>query len=198
MKRLYPEGFVNRLITSNLVTPATRDALMARLDVQYQGNHRVLSETEFTSLRAIANRLIPQHDNSHQVDIADDIDARLARNDSKGWRYAALPPEAEMYGAGLRAVDATCVRQFGVRFDVLSDGMKDEILAQVQNGRVDPGDWQTLDPKLFFEEMLAEMVECYFSHPAAMEEIGYAGFADAAGWQQLGLDNLAPHEPRPL
>jgi hypothetical protein len=50
----------------------------------------------------------------------------------------------------------------------------------------------------FFEELLVLATETYYAHPLAQEEIGYAGMADAAGWQAIGLDEREAHEPAPL
>jgi gluconate 2-dehydrogenase gamma chain len=50
----------------------------------------------------------------------------------------------------------------------------------------------------FFEELLAEATECYYSHPVGADEIGFTGFADAHGWQRIGLNQLEPFEPRAL
>jgi hypothetical protein len=66
----------------------------------------------------------------------------------------------------------------------------------VQRGDVEGGVWDTLPAQRFFEELLAEAVECYYSHPLAQEEIGYVGMADAHGWQAISLNRLEPWEPR--
>jgi hypothetical protein len=69
------------------------------------------------------------------------------------------------------------------------------LLAVQRNGA--PGQtWKIVPAGRFFEELLAELTECYYSDPSAQEEIGYVGFADAHGWQALGLNELEAHEPR--
>ena len=75
---------------------------------------------------------------------------------------------------------------------LLADGSSVELV------HVRGGVWDTVPPVRWFEEMLAELVECYYSHPLAQEDIGYVGMADAPGWPALGLDVLDPREPRPL
>ena len=54
--------------------------------------------------------------------------------------------------------------------------------------------WQTLPAKRFFEELLAEAAENYYSHPLAQEEIGYVGMADLPAWERLGLNQLDDRE----
>jgi len=55
--------------------------------------------------------------------------------------------------------------------------------------------WRTLPAARFFEELLAEVVETYYAHPLAQEEIGYAGMADAPGWRAIGLDEREERDP---
>jgi hypothetical protein len=75
---------------------------------------------------------------------------------------------------------------------------QDEVLRRVQTGTA-PGDtWHSLDSARFFEELLADLAEAYYSHPLAQEEIGYVGMADAAGWARIRLDELEDREPLPL
>jgi hypothetical protein len=52
-----------------------------------------------------------------------------------------------------------------------------------------------MDGALYFEELLALVVDVYYAHPLASEEIGYIGMADAHGWQAIGLDQRETHEP---
>ena len=68
----------------------------------------------------------------------------------------------------------------------------------VQRGEAPGESWSVVPAARFFEELLAECVEGYYSAPAAQDEIGYAGFADAHGWQAVGVDQLQTHEPRSL
>ncbi len=50
----------------------------------------------------------------------------------------------------------------------------------------------------FFEELLAQIVEIYYSRPEAKEEIGEVAYADAKGWQKIGLNEMEIREPKPL
>ncbi len=69
-------------------------------------------------------------------------------------------------------------------------------MRQVQRGRASGAAWRTLPSHRFFEELLAEVTEAYYSHPLAQEEIGYTGMADAHGWQHVSLNDLESWEPR--
>ena len=198
LSETYPTGTVRALIESDLVTPATRAVLLERLDPgPAESTHGVFDSATSAILRAVCARLIPQPDRAEPIDLAAAVEERLASGKGNGWRYAAMPPDAEAYERGLRAVDECAQTLFGESFVSLDERRADDTLRAVQRGDPPGPGWTGLPSELFFEELLAEVVECYYSHPLAQEEIGYAGFADAHGWQALGLDQLAAHEPRP-
>jgi len=194
----YPEGTVRALLATDLVTPQTRAVLLARLEGSRGPDHRVLDGAAFATLRAVCARLIPQPDRSDPVDLAGAVDDRLARGEGNGWRYAVMPPDAEAYRRGLLGVDESARAMFGAAFVLLDEGSQDAVLRAVQRREAVGAVWQALPADRFFEELLAEVAECYYSHPLAQEEIGYVGFADARGWQAVGLNQLAPHEPRAM
>jgi hypothetical protein len=68
---------------------------------------------------------------------------------------------------------------FGASFGALRSEEQDEVLLRVQTGTAQGDTWQSLDSARFFEELLADLAEAYYSHPLAQEEIGYVGMADA-------------------
>ncbi|MGI9090989.1 MAG: gluconate 2-dehydrogenase subunit 3 family protein [Gemmatimonadaceae bacterium] len=201
----YPPGMVRRLLRTDLVTPKTREVLDGRLTAHAataKPEPRFFSSAEFRTLESACTRLIPQPDRERPIDLAGAIDQRLAEGKTKGWRYDSMPPDGEAYRIGLRGLDETARAMFGserdVAFDALEHLQQDAVLAAVQRGEAQGLAWQTMPAVTFLEELLTEAVECYYSHPLAEDEIGYAGFADAHGWQQIGLDSLAPFEPRAL
>lgn len=192
----YPAGTIRALLASDLVTPQTRAVLLARLDGPRDPAPRVLDDAAFATLRAVCARLIPQPDRPEPIDLAAAVHDRLARGEGNGWRYATMPPDREAYARGLRGTDECARAMFGAGFVTLDGGRQDEVLRAVQRGEASGASWAGLPADRFFEELLAEAVESYYSHPLAQEEIGYAGFADARGWHAVGLDQLEPHEPR--
>lgn len=193
----YPEGTARKLLMTDLVTPRTRAVLAARLEAPREPQPRVLGNAEYATLRAACGRLIPQDERAKPIDLAGEIERRLARGESKGWRYDVMPPDLDAFRHGLRGVDESARAMFGAPFAALENGSQEEVLRAVQRGEAPGVTWNDLPASRFFEELLAETVEIYYSHPLAYDEIGYVGYADARGWQAVGLNRLAPHEPRP-
>lgn len=181
-----PPDTVQQLLESPSVTPATRRALRHRLETSWPAP-QFFTEPEVTLLRAVCARLIPQPERETPLDIAPSIDQRLSEGKTDGWRYETLPPDGEVYRSGLRGIDESARLRFGQPFQRLSSLEQDAILGAIQRGEAPGETWKILPATRFFEELLAEVVEVYFSHPVAQQEIGYLGFADAAGWQRVGF-----------
>ena len=84
---------------------------------------------------------------------------------------------------------------FAKTFCDLDDAETDQILLTIQTGNAQGNEWDEIPSNLFFEELLASLVELYYSHPLAKEEIGDISFADAKGWKNIGLDQIEKPNP---
>lgn len=190
----YPPGTVRALLETDQVTEATRQALLERLTKPAR-QPTFFSADEFALLQAICERLIPQDEQSQSIDIAGGIDERLSENKANGWRYDTMPADGEAYRLGLQGIDESAQLLFQQPFKNLIGEQQDKILKAVQQQEAPGRIWQELPADRFFEELLAEAVENYYSHPLAQEEIGYVGMADTPGWQRIGLNERENREP---
>jgi gluconate 2-dehydrogenase gamma chain len=214
----YPTGSVRSLLDTDLMTEQTRLVIQSRLAPEDTAPNdatpstvtsddtahvdastpRFFDAESFATLKAACARLIPQNDREHPVDLAGAIDVRLAEGKSNGWRYDDMPHDGEAHKRGILGLDESAQLMFSKVFRELDQTSQDKILLAVQRGEARGETWRTIPAKHFFEEMLAEVTECYYSDPLTQEEIGYVGMADAKGWQRIGLNELESHEPRPL
>ncbi len=189
--KIYPAGTVRRLLETDAVTDATRTVLKTRLR-ETEGHQPVFFDARrFAILRAVCRRLIPQE----SVDCAAFIDKNFAANKGDGWRYDALPNDAETFRRGLDGISEAAQAKFDAEFPALDDFRQDAVLTEIQNGKAAGEIWKTISGELFFEEILTRTVEVYYAHPLAQEEIGYVGMADADGWTRIGLNEREPREP---
>ncbi|GAB3572918.1 hypothetical protein GCM10027578_33260 [Spirosoma luteolum] len=190
----YPSGTVRALLQTDQVTDATRQALTERLTAPAR-QPTFFTADEFALLRQVTDRLIPQDE--ARIDLAGGIDERLSANKSDGWRYDVMPADQDAYRQGLAGIDESATLLFGAPFGQLDAAQQDAVLTAVQNGTAPGTGWQTLPAVRFFEELLAETVSNYYSHPLAQEEIGYVGMADVPTWQRIGLNEREDREPLP-
>jgi gluconate 2-dehydrogenase gamma chain len=170
-------GSVLDLINSDHVTPATRSALLERLRKPAVTEPTFFSEAEFKRFQLVCNQLIPQ-ETEEQIDLAGPIDERLANGTTNGWRYDDLPNDGEAYRLFLTGINQTAEALFDHPFDTITADQRDTVLLAVQQGEATGPAWQNLPADRFFEELLAEVTEVYYSHPMAQQQIGYTGMAD--------------------
>lgn len=169
------------LLDSALVTPATRAALLGRLDGDAPAGEPwpFFTPAEGRTLTAVCARLLPPGSPVTLGNAVHQIGQRLLAGEGDGWRYDALPPDAESFRTSLAVLDAAG----GTAFADLRSPEQDALL-KVVSQRVGPA--QRL--ARWFEDLLAELTELHVSHPLTQAALGYTGFADAAGWQAIGLN----------
>ena len=159
------------------LTPPTRAALLARLDEDPRrdgGAPRVLSAAELGVLGAVLARLLPPFPDFPARPAAEEVaaalDQRLARGEigGNGWRYDALPPDADAYRRGLRSL--------GEGFPQQPPSEQDARLRALAAGELDAA--CGFPAARWWEELRADAVERYAAHPAVQATVGYDGFAD--------------------
>jgi len=159
-----------RIIASERTSKRTRGILSRRVladDPSYQP--LVLSSEQLTTLRAIAERLVPQGDDA--IDLAVRVEQQLCRGGGDGWRNAALPADMDAYRLGLDAL---------VGFEVQTQERQYETIAQLIDGSfVAAG--MTLSSKqlqLWFEDARVDLARQWMAHPATFSRIKYDGFGN--------------------
>ena len=185
------------LLPSPHVSAATHAALTQRLAATgavYEP--QFLAPETFRLLEAVAARLFPQPDRPVPIPLAPFVDHRLAEGRADGWRYDALPPDREAYRLGLGGIQEIAKILFQAYFESLTPVQQDKVLEALASTTPPGTTWQTLNAGRFFEEMLAELAETYYSHPWAQDEIGYVGYADLPAWTKIGLKEKEPREPQ--
>lgn len=196
MEHHYTAGTVMALLQTEYVTPVTRQALEERM-AEAGETPSFFDAPAFGALSMVCDRLVAQDSQNRILNIASFIDRRLQENSGDGWRYDAMPPDKEMYVNGLKGIDETSTLLYEAPFVQLNEEQQLELLLSLQKGAAEGMVWKEMPAKRFFEELLAEATEIFYSHPLVQEEIGYVGMADAKGWTKIGLnerDGIEPEE----
>ena len=179
MQNFLTEKF-RELLESDFVTSETRRVLQKRLNVE-EMPPRFFDEREFEILKAVCDALAP----SQAVPgwfAAGEIDRRLAENSGgNGWRYDSMPTDGETYKTGLQLLNESAQDNFQNDFARLEIERRKSILKRCSFGSDEQTAKSNFAPALFLEELCAEFAEIFYSHPLALEEIGYIGFADKYG-----------------
>ncbi|MCJ2026767.1 alpha/beta hydrolase [Methylobacterium sp. J-067] len=197
------------LIATDRVNSRLRETLRQRAepdDPAYAP--KAVDAVEFAILRAVFARVLPVPG----LDVAARLDARLASGGGDGWRFVALPPDAEAYRAALRTLDAAARAAHERPFVALDEAGQDALLTLAQKGKLSVPD--SLGGRLnadrmrfWFEDVRADAVRLYLAHPAALASIGFSGIgaggdspeplaAGLPGFHSTGLDSPESWEPR--
>lgn len=171
----------------------TREVIRRRLEDVPQ--RRFFTSTEWRTLEAIADRLVPQPDRSSPIPIVPGIDEKLHQNQGDGFRYADMPSMRDAWRLGLEGIDHESRERSGGDFTSLPGDEQDQVLRDIQDGRVKGGVWDRLPPQRFFATvLLKEVVGEYYAHPLAWNEVGFGGPASPRGYVRLGADQRDPWE----
>ena len=172
---------IRELLESDFVTSETRRVLTERLNAE-EMPPRFFDEREFEILKAVCDVLAPSRTVPGWF-AAGEIDRRLAENSGgNGWRYDSMPTDGESYKTGLQLLNESAQEHFQNDFVWLEIEKRKSILKRCSFGNAEPAAQSNFAPARFLEELCAEFAEIFYSHPLALEEIGYVGFADAHGW----------------
>ena len=198
-----------RFIASDRVSQRARSLLVGRGVPDDPGRvPKTVTPAQMTTLRALVDRILPQPE--PRVDIAARMDEGLATQPGDGWRFADLPPDQDSYRQGLDTLEDRAGAAFGRSFAALDADRQDELLASLPKGQGStepppgPGRLGPHGMALWFEDLRANVVRVYMSHPLAMARVGYSGIGYGGdgprlqGFAQVGLGDAEPWEPRPL
>jgi len=162
-----------------------------------KGGLQYLTQHEFDTVGAIAERFIPADEQSlggKDAGCAVFIDRQLAGDYGKAvtvyrlGRFVKGTPEqgaqlsltpAEQYRKGLAALDKATQKQFSKNFVDLAGEQQDRILQAMEAGQYDLG--QNIESKVFFELLLQNVREGFLSDPI------YGGNKDMTSWKMIGF-----------
>jgi choline dehydrogenase-like flavoprotein len=183
-----PDYFLD-LLASKATTPATRAVLNERLQARPNPTPLYFAPEDYATLRAVCAHLTEKATGDI---IASNIDARLAKGETNGWRYDELPDDGTAIKTFLWALRAR-------GFDEAGEDDRLGLLVDARDGSLTtlPDGWPA---KRFFSDFLGEVVENYAAQPQTQADLNYAGFADRPGWSKIGLNERHNREPemRPL
>lgn len=166
----------------------TRRVVLARLEEP--GELRFFTPEEAAVAGPLLDRLLAQ-DGPPKVPVVGPIDARLARAEGDGYRYAEMPEDQEAWRRSLRALDEDARAQYGTGFDRLT---KDRQLRLIEDVRTAEEPWHGLPAARVFSLWVRYACETFYAHPWAWNEIGFGGPAYPRGYKNLGLDRREPWE----
>lgn len=166
----------------------TRGVIDRRLAID-PGHHVFFNDTQWETLCALADRIVPQGDRTRKIPVAAMLDQKMHTDRRDGYRDARFPPMGEAWRRALDAIDAEARDRFGTRFHALAPQQQDALIRALQNGELKHESWQGMPTDAFFQQRLViDMVKTYYCHPLAWNEIGFGGPASPRGYVRMDFD----------
>jgi hypothetical protein len=152
---------------------------------------RFFTPAEEATATALCDRLLGQ-DGEPRVEIVPQIDARLAEQETDGWRYTDMPEDGQAWRESLRFLDedsqAACARGFAQA----SAEDQRAVIQAVQD--LEAKDWHGLNAAHVWSLWTRYACTAFYAHPSAWNEIGFPGPAYPRGYKHPGVDAREPFE----
>ncbi len=152
---------------------------------------RFFDAVEEAAATALFDRLLDQHPEDRRVPVTAMVDARLAGKETDGWHYDSLGDDWEVWKTSLAALDAEAHAVHGCAFAACEEDDQVALLADIKDG---DGDWRGFHRARIWSLWTRYACTAFYSHPAAWDEIGFAGPAYPRGYKNLGIDRREPFE----
>ncbi len=153
---------------------------------------RFFTPAEEAAATALCDRLLGQDDGEPKVEVVPSIDARLAEQQTDGWRYADMPQDGQAWRDTLRFLDSdsrdACSRDFAL---APADDQRAVIQAVQDLGAKD---WHGLNAAHVWSLWTRYACTAFYAHPSAWNEIGFPGPAYPRGYKNPGVNAREPFE----
>ena len=169
----------------------TAGVVLARLGKP--SSFRFFVPAEEATVTALCDLLLGQAGDA-QVPVAQLIDARLADQETDGWRYADMPEDGQAWRDCLGFLDEDARAKFGRSFADCPEADQRELLQTVQDTR--SADWHGLHAAHIWSLWTRYACTAFYAHPTAWAEIGFPGPAYPRGYKNAGVDGREPFEIR--
>lgn len=177
---------------------ATRNVVLAR--IERVPPLRFFSAEEAQVMQAVCDRLLPQddRDEAHKIPVVNYIDERLYSGRIDGYRFEDMPPDPEAHRLGLQAIEMIAKHLYGKPFQELDQTEQDRVLKTIHDA--DPPAarqiWQKVSVHRYWMLILQDVLDAYYAHPYAWDEIGFGGPAYPRGYMRLERGEPEPWEVR--
>jgi hypothetical protein len=191
----YYPGF-STLAQQRFWDEATRMVVLDR--VRNPPDLRFFTSDEARLLRAVIDRVLPQddRDEAHRIPIINTIDARLASGRIDGYRYADMPPDGVAHRLGLQAIDTIAREIYGHPFIELLPDLQERVLQTIHDSEPPAAHdiFARMPCQRYWMLLVQDIVEAYYAHPYAWDEIGFGGPAYPRGYMRLEHGRPEPWE----
>jgi Gluconate 2-dehydrogenase subunit 3 len=169
--------------------PVTAGAVLSRMG--RPPDIRFFTPAEEAAATALCDRLLGQ-DDEPRLPVVPPIDARLAEQETDGWRYADMPEDAQAWRDSLRYLDADCEARFSCVLAAATVEDQRAVVQAVQD--LGAKDWHGLNAGHVWSLWTRYACTAFYAHPSAWDEMGFPGPAYPRGYKNPGVNAREPFE----
>lgn len=130
--------------------------------------------------------LVTAQDEDPRIPVVNYVDQKLARGEGDGYRYFDLPDDTETWRLVVRGLDEEAAKRGAERFALLPDDDRLEVVTRFSKGELFGGVWSLLNVSRAWSVTTRYVLEAFYSHPWAWNEIGFGGPAYPRGYKKIG------------
>lgn len=146
---------------------------------------RFFSPQEEATASALFDQLLYQT-REPRVPVVNLVDARLAENETDGWHFEKMPPDADAWRKSLAALEGESQHRHGRAFSSLNYSEQASILQAIYD--LGEKEWWGLPAKDVWSLWTRYACSAFYSHPWAWNEISFDGPAYPRGYKNLGIN----------
>jgi hypothetical protein len=171
--------------------PVTAGVVLARVGMP--PDIRFFTPAEEGAATALCDRLLGQdEEGAPRVEVVPQIDARLAEQETDGWRYTDMPEDGQAWRDSLRFLDEDS--QSACSHELAGASVEDQraVIQAVQD--LGAKEWHGLNAAHVWSLWTRYACTAFYAHPSAWNEIGFPGPAYPRGYKNPGVDAREPFE----
>jgi len=150
---------------------------------------RFFETAELETLTCFADLFLAQ-DSEPRIPVMAYVDEKLHQGQLDGYQYFDMPDDRETWRIVARGLDEEARRRGAERFALL--GLEDqmEVMHAFDRGALHGGVWDTLNVSRAWSVVTRHLLQQFYSHPWAWNEIGFGGPAYPRGYSRFGSPHL--------
>jgi hypothetical protein len=154
---------------------------------------RFFSAEELETATTFCDLVVAQ-DEDPRIPVVNYVDEKLASGESDGYQYFDLPDDTDTWRLVCRGLDQEARRRGVERFALLGYDDQLEVVEDFSQGGLFGGVWNLLNVSRAWSVTTRYVLQAFYAHPWAWNEIGFGGPAYPRGYSRFGSPHLQSAE----
>jgi hypothetical protein len=150
---------------------------------------RFFDPAEAETLTALVDLAMAQ-DAEPRIPVLAYVDEKLFKGELDGYQFFDMPDDRETWRRVARGLDEEARRLGAERFSLLAVADQLGVVDRFSKGKLHGGVWGTLNVARAWSVVMRHVLQSFYSHPWAWNEIGFGGPAYPRGYSRFGSPHL--------